>query len=77
MIPSNSLAALYGIGLDCAERQVLGPDVVIDIDAIDETNTRIDILAIIARFRRHGGVRRQGPRRAPLIAAGVTIRRAL
>src|SRR5215468_7764467 len=54
VIPSNSLAALYGIGRDCAERRVLGPDVVIDIDAIDETNTRVDILAIIARFRRHG-----------------------
>jgi len=54
VIPSNSLAALYGIGLDCAERRVRGPDVVIDIDAIDETNTRVDILAIIARFRRHG-----------------------
>ena len=28
MIPSNSLAAVYGIAADCAERQVLGPDVV-------------------------------------------------
>ena len=37
MIPSNSLAAVYGIAADCAERQVLGPDVAIDIDAIDET----------------------------------------
>ena len=27
MIPSNSLAAVYGIAADCAERQVLGPDV--------------------------------------------------
>ena len=25
MIPSNSLAAVYGIALDCAERRVLGP----------------------------------------------------
>ena len=31
MIPSNSLAAVYGIAADCAERQVLGPDVAIDI----------------------------------------------
>src|SRR6188508_3341184 len=36
MIPSNSLAAVYGIAADCAERQVLGPDVAIDIAAIDE-----------------------------------------
>src|SRR6476620_5172049 len=42
-IPSNSLAAVYGIASDCADRQVLGPDVVIDVDAMDETNTRIDV----------------------------------
>ena len=40
MIPSNSLAALYGIAADCAERHVLGPGVAITIDAIDETHTR-------------------------------------
>jgi radical SAM superfamily enzyme YgiQ (UPF0313 family) len=40
-IPSNSLAALYGLARDCAQRQVLGPDVEIDIHAFDETNTRI------------------------------------
>jgi hypothetical protein len=31
MIPSNSLAAMYGIAADCVERQVLGPDVDIAI----------------------------------------------
>ena len=40
-IPSNSLASLYGIAKDCAERSVLGPDVELDIHAFDETNTRI------------------------------------
>jgi hypothetical protein len=50
-IPSNSLACLYGIAIDCAERNVLGPDVAIDIEAIDETNTRIGLPALIARFR--------------------------
>jgi radical SAM superfamily enzyme len=54
MIPSNSLAAVYGIAADCVERQVLGPDVGFDIEAIDETNTRIDVPALRARFRRHG-----------------------
>ena len=54
MIPSNSLAAVYGIAADCVERQVLGPDVAVDIEAIDETNTRIDVPALLARFRRHG-----------------------
>ena len=54
MIPSNSLAALYGIAADCAERRVLGPDVAIDIESIDETNTRINVPALLARFRRYG-----------------------
>ncbi len=55
MIPSNSLAALYGIAADCAERQVMGADVAIDIDAIDETNTFVDIPALLARIARHAG----------------------
>jgi hypothetical protein len=54
MIPSNSLAAVYGIAADCAERQVLGSDVAIDIEVIDETNTRIDVSALLARFRSNG-----------------------
>src|SRR5580658_1618414 len=54
MSPANSLAAIYSIAADCAERQVLGPDVAIDIEVMDETNTRIDIRALLARFRRHG-----------------------
>jgi radical SAM superfamily enzyme YgiQ (UPF0313 family) len=40
-IPSNSLASIFGLARDCAERAVLGPDVDIDIHAFDETNTRI------------------------------------
>lgn len=54
MIPSNSLAALYGIAAECAERQVLGPDTAIDITVIDETNTRIDFARLLAQFKRHG-----------------------
>src|SRR5262245_52494321 len=54
MIPSNSLAAIYGIAADSAERQVLGVHVAIDIVAIDETNTRVDVSALLARFQRHG-----------------------
>ena len=40
-IPSNSLAALFGLARDCAERRVLGDDVEIEIHPLDETNTRI------------------------------------
>src|SRR5690242_21868240 len=53
MIPSNSLAAIFGIAADCAERQVLGSNVAIDIDGIDETNTRVDVPALLARMRGH------------------------
>ncbi len=53
MIPSNSLAALYGITVDCAERKVLGPDVSIDITVIDETNTRINFPALLRMLSRH------------------------
>ncbi|MGV2101686.1 B12-binding domain-containing radical SAM protein [Rhizobium sp. 21-4511-3d] len=54
MIPSNSLAALYGIAADCAEREVLGPGVGIDIKVIDETNTRVNIPELLAQLARHG-----------------------
>ena len=53
MIPSNSLAAVYGIAADCADREILGSAVAIDITAIDETNTRVDIPALLAKLRRH------------------------
>ena len=40
-IPSNTLAALYGLAEDCRDRRVLGEDTDIEIIALDETNTRI------------------------------------
>jgi radical SAM superfamily enzyme YgiQ (UPF0313 family) len=40
-MPSNSLAAVYGLAMDCAARRVLGADTTILVDAYDETNTRI------------------------------------
>lgn len=54
-IPSNTLAALYGIANDCADRQVFGPDVGIDLVPIDETNTRVRPERIAALIRRNGG----------------------
>src|SRR3974390_577909 len=53
LIPSNSLAAIFGLALDCAERNVLGPDVAIDIDVLDETNSRVRIPKLIRRFQQH------------------------
>jgi radical SAM superfamily enzyme YgiQ (UPF0313 family) len=40
-IPSNTLAVLNGLALDCRAHRILGDDVGIDISAFDETNTRI------------------------------------
>ncbi|HLA94606.1 MAG TPA: radical SAM protein [Pyrinomonadaceae bacterium] len=45
-IPSNSLACLYGLALECAENKVLGPDTELKIHAFDETNTVIRITRI-------------------------------
>jgi hypothetical protein len=40
-VPSNSLAVMYGLALDCARRKVLGSDVEMEIHPIDETHTRV------------------------------------
>jgi radical SAM superfamily enzyme YgiQ (UPF0313 family) len=50
-IPSNTLAVLNGLALDCKERRVLGEDVEIDITAVDETNSRIKPDRIIRQLR--------------------------
>ena len=55
IMPSNSLAALYGLAVSAAERRVLGPEVSIDVSPIDETNTRIKPKKIIAAFKRNSG----------------------
>jgi radical SAM superfamily enzyme YgiQ (UPF0313 family) len=55
LVPSNSLAALHGVALDCAQRRVLGADVDIEIDVIDETNTRVNIAKLLRRFRKDNG----------------------
>ena len=51
-IPSNSLAALYAIAMDSAERQVLGSDMDITVDAYDETNRVIPVKRIIRKIKR-------------------------
>jgi radical SAM superfamily enzyme YgiQ (UPF0313 family) len=40
-VPSNSLATIYGLAQDCAQRRVLGEEVEIEIHPIDETHTRV------------------------------------
>jgi Radical SAM superfamily len=53
MVPSNSLASLYGIAADSAARRALGEDVDIDIEAIDEFNTRVDIRKLLRKFAKN------------------------
>ncbi len=85
-MPANSLASVYGLIDDCALRKILGPDVDIDIVAIDETNARVRIDRIVAEMRANGnfgfvglvGVQsNQYPRSLhiakPLRAAGITV----
>ena len=54
-IPANTLAAVYGLALDCAQRHALGKTVKIEITAWDETNTRIRPERIIRQIRTRGG----------------------
>jgi radical SAM superfamily enzyme YgiQ (UPF0313 family) len=53
-IPSNSMACLYSIAQDCANRRVLGEDVAIEIDAYDDMNIKVPVDDIVARVQRPG-----------------------
>src|ERR1700733_741437 len=55
-IPSNSLASVYGLLLECSEAHVLGPDVEIEFEIYDECNTIIDFPAIGKRILAGGGM---------------------
>ena len=55
-MPSNSLAAVYGLACGAAEREILGPDLPIDVFAIDETNTRVRPGDIAKRIAENGGL---------------------
>ena len=54
-IPANTLAALYGLALDCAQRRVLGAEIELRVTVWDETNTRIKPARIIQRSVPLGG----------------------
>ncbi len=83
-IPSNTLAAMNGLALDCKTRRVLGEDVDIEITLIDETNTRVRPDRIARQMRGQRGLvaivgvqSNQYPRAMdiarPLRAAGVQV----
>jgi len=54
-MPSNSLAAVYSLAKGAAERELLGPDLPIDVMAMDETNTRVKTKEIARRIAENGG----------------------
>ncbi len=85
LIPSNSLASVYGLLSECNGAKVLGPDTEIEVDAFDECNTVIDVKKTIGAIRKAGagfvglvGVQtNQFPRALDLArqfrAAGITV----
>jgi radical SAM superfamily enzyme YgiQ (UPF0313 family) len=54
-LPSNSLACLWGLVADAAERHALGEDVDITVAAYDETNIVVPVDAMLARIKKSGG----------------------
>jgi radical SAM superfamily enzyme YgiQ (UPF0313 family) len=63
-VPSNSLACLYALALDVKERQALGGDVEVVVNAYDEIHTVIPTRKIIQRIADNGG-------RGVVLLAGV------
>ena len=55
-MPSNSLASVFGLAQGAADRQVLGPELPIDVTAIDETNARVKAKEIVRRIEDNGGL---------------------
>jgi hypothetical protein len=83
-VPSNSLAVMNGLVLDCKQRQVLGARVAIDIRSMDEDNTRIRPARIVRELAGKRGMvilvgvqSNQFPRAMdiarPLRAAGIPV----
>lgn len=54
-IPSNTLAVLNGLAMDCAKRQVLGEETAFEFETLDETNIRIDVEALSKKIQDSGG----------------------
>ena len=83
-VPSNSLAVVHGLAVDCRQRRVLGEDVEIVISSMDEDNTRIRPERIARQLAGRRGLvmlvgvqSNQFPRAMdlarPLRAAGVAV----
>ncbi|WP_434055075.1 MAG: B12-binding domain-containing radical SAM protein [Roseibium sp.] len=55
-IPSNSMACLYAIAQDCADRKVLGDDTTISVNAYDEMTMRVPLAEIIRNTKDGAGI---------------------
>ena len=83
-VPSNSLAVVHGLAMDCKNRRVLGEDVDIAISSMDEDNTRIRPQRVARQLQGRPGLvmlvgvqSNQFPRAMdiarPLRAAGIQV----
>ncbi|HEY1731025.1 MAG TPA: radical SAM protein [Terriglobales bacterium] len=83
-VPSNSLAVVNGLVMDCRERRVLGDDVEIVVSSMDEDNVRIRTRRIVRQLAGRRGLvvmvgvqSNQFPRAMdiarPLRAAGIQV----
>jgi hypothetical protein len=83
-VPSNSLAVVNGLVMDCRERRVLGDDVEIVVSSMDEDNARIRTRRIVRQLAGRRGLvvmvgvqSNQFPRAMdiarPLRAAGIQV----
>ena len=86
IVPSNSLACMYGIACDAVTRGLPAPGVVVELHTMDEINSNVPMNTIIKRSRENGrrsfvclvGVQsNQFPRAIdvarPLRAAGIPV----
>lgn len=55
IIPSNSLACVYGLAQQCKERQILGEQVEMRLQAFDEYNHRVQPEKMIKQIKKDGG----------------------
>jgi hypothetical protein len=83
-VPSNSLAVVNGLAMDCRDRRVLGDNVEIVVSSMDEDNTRIRTQRIVRQLAGRRGLvilvgvqSNQFPRAMdiarPLRAAGIQV----
>jgi len=54
-IVSNSLACIYALAMDCNFRKVLGPEVTIEVHAMDEITQRIPVKELLRLVQKDGG----------------------